>query len=380
MSKLLIIPLMYLGVILSVTVNISGCNHTNHRAKLPPPHVDVMAVKKHDTQYLIDYPATVSGVADYSVIPRVSGVLFKQLYQEGTYVKKDQPLYQIDPRPYENQLIADKGQRIKDLTAQQQYKLILDRYENLYKINAVSKQDVETATINYKSAVGQVQTDMGNISNDKLNIEYCLVKAPVVGLIAERIVTIGQMVTAYQTTLNYINSKTNLYINFSVPESDRLQLQSGIADGRIIVPANYKFKINLQLADETMIKNVGMVNFFDTRISLQNGAWNMRADVNNNEIVRNKLLSGQFVHVYLIGAKFNNVIEVPQVAVYRDNVGAFVYVINQNDVVERRGIKPGFMNGDNWIIDSGLSGGERVIINGGMKVVAGVKVIIDSLV
>ena len=190
-------------------------------------------------------------------------------------------------------------------------------------------------------------------------------------------VTVGTMVTAFQTVLNNINSKTNMYVNFSVPENDRLELQNGIADGKVAVPADYKFMINLQLADGTMLDSVGKVNFFDTRISLQNGTWNMRADVDNSKI-QDRLLSGQFVHIYLVGASFSNAIAIPQAAVFRDDKGSFVYMVDNASKIEKLYVQTGVMNGQLWVIDKGLKTDDKVVINGGMKVSVGDKIISDS--
>jgi membrane fusion protein (multidrug efflux system) len=347
--------------------------------QLPPHHVDVAIVSPYDVPYNFDYPGSVQGYADFPVIARVSGTIFKQLYTEGTLAKKGQVLYEIDKRPFQNQLLADQGQLYKDTAAMVQYKSILDRYKRLYEINAVSKQDIEMATINYKAAVGMVQTDEGLIAQDKLNIEYCEVRSPVDGLIAQRQVTVGQMVTAYQTVLNYINSKNSLYILFSVPENDRLVLQRGIDSGKISVPKNMKFDMALQLADGGMIDNAGLVNFFDTRISLQNGTWNMRGDIENAKLSTH-LLSGQFVHVYLSGAKFVNTFAIPQSAVFRDNKSAFVYIIDATNKIEKRPVNPGMMTGTLWIIDSGLKTGEMVVVDGGMKVKDGDMVAVDEVI
>ncbi|MCE3268920.1 MAG: hypothetical protein K0R49_1172 [Burkholderiales bacterium] len=364
---------------LITSIALIGCGNKKKEIKMPPRHVDVEVVRPYNVPYNLDYPGSVQGLADFSVIPRVSGTIFKQLYVEGSMVKKDQVLYEIDKRPFLNQLAADQGQLFKDTAAMVEYKSILDRYTRLYQINAVSKQDIETATISYKSAVGMVQTDKALIAQDKLNIEYCEVRSPVDGVISERQVTIGQMVTAYQTVLNYINSKNSLYILFSVPENDRLVLQRGVDSGKISIPNNLKFDMGLQLADGSMMEKAGMVNFFDTRISLQNGTWNMRGDI-NNEKLPTKLLSGQFVHVYLTGAKFVNTFAIPQSAVFRDNKGAFVYILGQNNKIEKRIIDTGMMTGILWVINSGLKNGDKVVVDGGMKVKESEQVIIDNTI
>jgi len=361
--------------IILTSIFIASCGEK--KMPLPAHHVDVLVLKSMNVAYQLDYPGSITGMADFQVIPRVSGVLFKQLYKEGSFVKKDQPLYEIDPRPFQNQLAASQGQLLRDETAAREYKSILERYQQLYKIGGVSKQDVETATINYKQAVGNVQVDQANIRNDKLNLEYCTVRSPVDGLISERIVTVGTMVNAFQTVLNNINSKTDLYVNFSVPENDRLELQRGMTSGKISVPKDFMFGVNLQLADGSLLNHAGVVNFFDTRISLQNGSWNMRASVDNSS-VNDQLLDGQYVHVYLTGASFKNALVVPQAAVFRDDKGAFVYVVNTSNTIEKRPVVTGVMNGSIWVIDSGLKANDKVVINGGMKVTVGDKVTIDS--
>lgn len=358
---------------------LTGCGNKDEATKLPLHHVEAMIVAAADVPYNFDYPGSVQGVVDFPVIPRVSGAIYKQLYKEGTVAKKNQVLYEIDKRPYQNQLAADQGQLVKDSSAMIEYKSILERYKRLYPINAVSKQDVETATINYKNAVGMTQTDRANILNDKLNIEYCEVRAPADGFIAQRQVSVGQMVTAYQSVLNYINSKNSLYILFSVPENDRLFLQRGINSGKISTPKSLKFDMALQLADGGTMEHAGLVNFFDTRISAQNGTWNMRGDINNKKLAT-PLLSGQFVHVYLSGAKFVNAVAIPQSAVFRDDKSAFVYVLTPGNKVSKRVIHPGIMTGVLWVIDSGLASGDKIVVEGGMKIKDGEQVIVDSIV
>ena len=367
--KKILIPLLAAGVVLI------GCAK-KEQPKPPEKHVDVQVVSSYNVPYIYDYPAIVQGVIDYPVIPRVSGAVFKQYYTEGTYVKKDTPLYQIDPRPFELDLQNAQGNLTRDQAAMTNYKSIYDRYVKLYAIQAVAKQDLETQTINYQTAVGNVQSDQAAINQAKLNLEYSVVRAPADGYIAERQVTVGEMVNAYQTTMNQINSVNDLYITFSMPENDRLVIQNGVNQGLLTVPSAYKFRTDLQLADGTMMKNTGYVQFTDTRISLTNGVWNMRAFVDNAKL-KNQLLAGQFVHVYLNGVTYKDAFAVPQEAVFRDDKGAFVYVVKEGKIAHQP-IVTGPMTGSLWIIKSGLANGMQVVTAGGVKVINGDKVKIDS--
>lgn len=329
-------------------------------------HVDVQEVYAYDVPYIINYPAMVQGVVDYQVIPRVSGAIYKKFYKEGSYVKKDQPLYEIDPRPFELQLKNFQGQLVKDKTAQDNLKIIYERYVDLYKYNAVAKQDVENARINYKAAVGNVQTDIANIDQAKLNLLYCLVRSPAEGYIGERLITEGTMVTAFQTILNNINSVNSMYLLFSMPENQRVDIEDGVLDKILSVPKNYTFRIDLQLANGKMIKDSGYVEFTDTRISLTNGVWNMRAYV-DNKFIKNKLLSGQYVTVYIHGIKYLNTYSLPQQSILHDDEGAFVYVVNNSRAIKRH-VKTGKMYESSWMVTSGLKDGDIVITNGNIRI------------
>ncbi|MEN9946333.1 MAG: hypothetical protein RLZZ293_719 [Pseudomonadota bacterium] len=367
--KKIILPLISCGVILA------GCNQKQVKT-IPQKHVDVQIVHSYNVPYIYDYPAMVQGVVDYPVIPRVSGAIFKQYYTEGSYVKKGTPLYQIDPRPFELDLQTYQGNLIRDKAAMDNYKLIYDRYVKLYAAQAVSQQDLELQQINYQTAQGNVQADEANINQAKLNLEYAVVRAPADGYIAERQVTVGDMVTAWQTVMNQINSANDMYINFSMPENDRLAIQNGLNNGVLTVPNGYKFRIDLQLADGTQLKNSGYVQFTDTRISLQNGVWNMRAYVDNKQL-KNQLLSGQFVHIYLNGVTYKDAFAIPQEAVFRDDKGAFVYIVKDGKVT-KQSVVTGPMTDDLWIISSGLTNGMQVITAGGVKVMAGDKIVVDN--
>lgn len=343
----------------------------------PSSPVDVQKVYSTTIPYVLNYPAMVQGRVDYPVIPRVSGVLYKQLYTEGTFVKKGQPLYQIDPRPFQWDLKSYEGQLIKDRAAEENYRKIYLRYEDLYQYKAVSKQDVENARIQYQTAVGNVKTDEANIEQTKLNLRYCLVRSPADGYIGERQVTVGTMVTAFQTQLNNINSVNQMYLLFSMPEDERLMIEDGLLRKQITVPEHGTFRIDIELANGKRINNAGYVEFLDTRISSDNGAWSMRAYVDNRDL-KNKLLSGQYVTVYLNGLRFLNVFSLPQEAVMSSNQGAFVYVVKDN-IAHQQFVQTGKMlPRAQWMIMTGLNNGEVVITGGNTRIKDQQKVMIDK--
>jgi len=348
----------------------------------PPPvmHVNVQQVFAHDIEYIYEYPGVVQGVIDYPVIPRISGAIFRQLYKEGSYVRKDQPLYEIDKRPYLFALQTFEGQYQKDKAAMDNYKIIYDRYASLTQKDVTSVQDVNTALINYQAAAGNVKTDLANINNAKLNLEYCTVRAPAAGYISERMISEGMMVTAFQTQLNVINSRDAMYVAFSMPELDRLSIENGILDQLYRVPPDYRFVVDLELADGTRLPNAGRVEFKDIRVSFSDGVWQLRATIDNNRLPRNKLLAGQFVHVFLRNLIVRSTYAIPQEAIFRDSESSYIFV-NVGNKTKKLRIKAGkYLMDGTQLVDSGLTDGMMVITNGGVRIADGDPIVVDEMV
>lgn len=350
------------------------------KPEAPVQHVNAKQVYARDIEFVYDYPGVVQGVIDYPVIPRVSGAIFRQLYKEGTAVTKDQPLYEIDRRPYLFALQNAEGQYQKDKAAMDNYKIIYDRYTSLKQKDVMSEQDVNTALINYQAAAGNVTTDLANINNAKLNLEYCTVRAPASGLISERMISEGMMVTAFQTQLNVINSQNEMYVAFAMPELDRLGIENGIIDRLYRVPADYRFGVDIELADGTRITNAGRVEFKDIRVSFSDGVWQLRASIDNHRLPRNKLLAGQFVHVFLRNLFVISTYALPQEAIFRDSESSYVFASEGNRVKKTR-IKAGkYLMDGTQLVDSGLRDGMTIITNGGVRIAENDPVVIDQLV
>lgn len=259
------------------------------------------------------------------------------------------------------------------------YKVIYDRYASLSNKDVASVQDMNTALINYQAAAGNVQTDLANIGNAKLNLEYCTVRAPASGYISERMVSEGMMVTAFQTQLTVINSQDAMYVAFAMPELDRLAIENGKLDGLYRVPDEYRFAVDLELADGTMIADAGTVQFKDIRVSFSDGVWQLRAAIDNTRLPRNKLLAGQFVHVFLRNLYVRNTYAIPQEAIFRDRESSYVF-IKQGDRARKHRIKAGkYLVDGTQLVDSGLSDGMVVITNGGVRIADGDPIAVDEL-
>ena len=363
---------------LGAALVLGGC----HKEAPPAPplqHINALEVQPHNVEYVFSYPGVVQGVIDYPVIPRVSGAIFKQLYKEGTLVKKDQPLYEIDRRPYLFALQNAEGQLQKDQAANDNYRIIYERYQSLTNKDVTSVQDVNNALINYQAAAGNLKTSIANVNNAKLNLEYCTVRAPATGYISERMISEGMMVTAFQTQLNVINSRDSMYVAFSMPELDRLDIENGGLDGHFQVPNEYRFSVDLTLADGTKIPSAGRVEFRDIRVSFSDGVWQLRASIDNNSLPRNKLLPGQFVHVFLRDLVVLNAFVVPQEAIFRDRDSSFVFILDGDKVKKQRITAGKYLLDGTQLVDDGLSSGMKVVVNGGVRIQEGDQIVVDTL-
>lgn len=344
----------------------------------PLQHVNVLITHARDIEYVFEYPGVVQGVVDYPVIPRISGAIFRQLYREGSMILKDQPLYEIDRRPYEFALIDAEGQLEKQKAAAENYRIIYERYQRLKKDDVVSEQDINTALINYRAATGDLMTAEATVRNARLNLEYCTVRAPASGMISERMISEGMMVTAFQTRLNVINSQDSMYVALAMPELDRLTIENGALDQIYRVPDDYRFRVDLTLADGTQLEDVGHIEFKDIRVSFSDGVWQLRASVDNRKLLRNKLLPGQFVHVYLRDLWVNKTYALPQEAIFRDQESSFIYTL-EGDIVKKRRIKAGkYLMDGTQLVDAGLTDDIRVITNGGVRIAEGQQVLVDE--
>ena len=187
------------------------------------------------------------------------------------------------------------------------------------------------------------------------------------------------MVTAFQTQLNVINSKDAMYVAFSMPELDRLNIENGGINGRYKVPVDYRFTVDLVLADGTPIAGAGKVEFKDIRVSFSDGVWQLRATIQNESLPKNKLLAGQYVHVFLRDLVVLRTYAVPQEAIFRDRESSFVYLLKDNKVLKQR-IKAGkYLLDGTQIVDEGLEDGMQVITNGGVRIETGQQVALETL-
>ncbi len=331
----------------------------------PPPPVSVMITEARDLPVNLEYTAQTAGYRETEIRARVSGILLKRNFREGSTVKQGESLFTIDPAPFQLALErarADLGVAEAQL---QQAQRELARLKPVYESKAVSQKEFDDATSAERIAAAQVASVRARLNEAQLNLEWTRVESPIAGVTGRAQVSEGSLVSGPGVLLATVTQTDPMYVIFGVSDSDTLALRRDAEAGRIKLPADGRLKATVKLSDGSEYAKPGVVNFVDARVNTQTGTTETRAEFPNPG---NLLRAGEFVRITLSGAVRPNAIVVPQRAVLEGPTGKFVYIANAESKAEPRPVEVGDWTADGWIINSGLKAGERVIIDGMAKI------------
>jgi membrane fusion protein (multidrug efflux system) len=342
----------------------------------PPAEVTVQTVEPQTFPVRFEYVGQTQGSKDVEVRARVTGIIEKRLYQEGSFVKAGQPLFIIDARQYQAQVNAANADLARAQAQKAQADRELARLKPLAERKAIGQKEADDAASNADFAVAAVKSAQAKLAELNLNLGYTKVIAPISGLSSRAQKSEGSLATANDTLLTTISQIDPIWIVFNVSENEQLRLNRAMAEGQIELPKDNAYDVTVQLSDGSAFPRRGHINFADTRVNPTTGTYEMRAEIPNGD---GALKPGQFVRVILQGAKRVNVLAVPQVAVLDGPQGKFVYVAGKDkdgkDVAAPRQIVVGDWvgaNGSNeWVIESGLKSGDPVIVNGVARLMGG---------
>lgn len=281
-------------------------------------------------------------------------------------------MFQMERPPFEAALQEAKGELAVQEARLSQARTNLARIRPLAPQNAISKKDLDDAISNEQAAQAAVLAAEGKVRQAELNLSYTTIKSPVTGLSSRAKRHEGSYVSAgTESLLTYVAQLDPIWVNFSISENEALKRREQEARGLLKLPRESDFAVEVVLADGSIFPQRGRLGFTEPSFSSETGTYLVRAVVANPAGV---LRPGQFVRVHLKGAIRPNAILVPQRAVMQGAKGHFLWVINKDDKAEFRAVEVGDWYGDEWFISRGLNGGERVAVDGAIKVAAGVPV------
>lgn len=344
----------------------AGCKKPAGVPALGAPQVTVVAVAPRDTPVDFEFTAQTQSSHEVEIRARVDGFLDKRTYVEGQMVKTGETLFLMDHKPFEAALQTAKGQ-----LAQQQARLNVAK-ENLARVrplaaqNALSKKDLDDAVGNAQQAEAAVIAAQGQVQGAQLNLGYTTIKSPITGLSSFARQQDGSYVTATGSgLLTYVYQLDPMWVNFSISENELLKYRDEITRGRLRFPPNDEFVVTLVLADGSEFPERGRINFANPAFSTETGTFLVRAVFDNP---KGTLRPGQFVRARVSGAMRPAAVLVPQRAVLQGARSHFVWVVDNESKAHQRVVEVGEWHGDDWFITDGLKAGERVVVDGAIRV------------
>ncbi|UVJ45392.1 efflux RND transporter periplasmic adaptor subunit [Pseudomonas sp. LS1212] len=346
-----------------------GCGEEPATLARQVPDVTVMTVTARDTPVTFEFVAQTQSSREVEIRARVAGFLEKRLYTEGELVKAGQVMFQMDRKPFEAALLSAKGQLAQQQARWEVAKATLARVRPLAKQNAVSQMDLDTAVGDERQTRAAVLAAEGVVRTEQLNLGYTTITSPLTGLSSFAKKQEGSYVTpGEQGLLTTVSQMDPIYINFSLSENETLKHRDEVASGRLKFPPNNDFVVEVVLADGTVVPDRGRLNFTAPSFSQETGTFLVRAVVANpNGLMR----PGQFVRALAKGASRPNAILVPQKAVLEGAKSHFVWVIDAQGKPEQRIVEVGDWQGNDWFITQGLQAGERIVVDGAIRVTSG---------
>lgn len=363
------------GLALALTLALTACGEKKTAAAGggAPAEVGVITLQAESHTFTTELPGRTSAFLVAEVRPQVGGILQKRLFTEGSLVKAGQVLYQIDPASLEVALATAQAQLAKAQTNQRAAQVNATRNAGLIQSRAISQQQYDDG----QTALAQAQSDVAGaqaaVRAAELNLGYTRIKAPISGRTSASSVTPGALLTANQAQLLTTITQTDpLYLDITQSSTEVLRLKKELADGRLTQDAKGTARVAIVLDDGSAYAHPGTLQFSGVQVNPATGAITLRATVPNPEGL---LMPGMYLRAVLQEGTSEHALLAPQQAVTRDPAGvARALVVKADDTLESRRIVTGAAVGNRWVVLSGLSAGERILVDGSQRVKAGDKV------
>lgn len=337
-------------------------------ATAPVIPVSADTVGQQDMPVYVHGIGTVQAFKTVTIKTRVDGQIMKVTFEEGQEVKAGEPLFQIDPRPFQAALDQAQAAQQRDQAQLSGAQLDLDRYSKLIGSGFQSRQSVDQQQATVDALKGSIAADQAAIDTAKLNLAYADIHAPIDGRTGQRLVDPGNLVQASQnTSLVTITQVKPIFVNFTVPQDKADEIRRNQAAGALSVIA--------YASDDSTVLGQGKVSLIDNQIDAATGTLRLKAQFDNAD---ERLWPGEFVNARLVLANRAASTTVAQRAVMQGAAGYFVYVVKPDSTVTRRTVEVADMQEGIAVIKSGLQPGERIVIDGQYRLIDGSHVKVDA--
>jgi membrane fusion protein, multidrug efflux system len=368
-------PTKWTVALLALTMLLGGCEsgHGQPPAPAPIPEVATVTIQPQQVELTTELPGRTSPYLVAEIRPQVNGIIKKRLFREGSDVKAGQLLYQIDPAPFQVGHDSAKASLGKAQANLPSIRLKAERHKELLVDKAVSQQDYDDAAAAMEQARAEIEYWKTAVEAARINLGYTRVTAPISGRIGRSSVTDGALVTAYQpTSLATIQQLDPIYVDVTQSSAELLRLRRHLETGQLSADGENGRKVRILLEDGTPYPLEGILQFRDITVDPATGSFTLRIVVPNPQHL---LLPGMFVRGVVQEGIAAQAILVPQQGVSRNPKGEPVaLVVDEAGTVQQRLLTLNRAIGDQWLVSSGLTAGERLIVEGIMNVRPGAAV------
>ncbi len=361
--------LIYVSLTLASVFALSACSKKEAVAQKPnvAPEVTVALPEKRAIEIWDSFTARLEGNKEVEIRARVSGYLSKICFKDGEFVKEGQLLFEIDPRPF-IAVVKECEASIKE--AQSRIALTksnLKRAEELIKTNAISVELLETRRCEFLSAEAALLSAQARHTEAALNLEFTKVVSPITGFVSRRYVDEGNLVNASSTLLSTVVSRKTIYAYFNINERDILRYQKNGLFNRM--KSGDLPTVKMKLLDEDVANYVGKLTYVQNEFDA--GNLELRAEFDNS---KGQLFPGVWSKVSLLSEKAKEKILVPEASVGTDLVGRYVLVVDDKNTVSYVPVRVGETVGKMQIVESGLTGNEKIVVVGLQRAIPGTQV------
>lgn len=365
-------PLLCLGLL-----SLAACGKGKDQAppQMPPPEVGVVKVQPQTEPLHKSLVGRLSPFRSADVRARVSGLVLKRVYTEGSDVKQGQLMFQIDPAPYKAALNANLAVLASAQATYTNAHVVAERDRALVPKGYVSKAQLDADEAAERSAAAAIKQAEADVETARVNLSYTNVVSPIDGRSGQQQVTEGAIAgngTADSgvgsTLLTTVDQLDPLYVNFTASVADLDKLRRAQTSGRVTLAEQNKATVSITLPDGTVYDQQGTIDFSDASVNPSTGAVNLRAKLPNPDRI---LLPGQYVTLDANLGEQHNVFLVPQIGLQRDTAGAFTMVVEADGKVVRKNVTANDTSGSNWVVTSGLQAGDQVVVSGLQRVKEG---------
>jgi len=340
-----------------------------------PVPVAAVTVQEETLPITLEYAAQTLGSREVEVRARVTGILQKRNYVEGSKVKAGQSLFTIDPAPFEATVARSEADVAAAEARYEQADREAARLAPLVQPKAISQKEYDDALSARSISRADLLAARARLREAKLNLEWTRVESPLTGISSRSLKSEGSLVSGPDVLLTTVTQTDPIQVMFGVPDNERLRLRQDADSKRLQWPKDGRFKVTLKLSDGSEYSRPGFTDFSDVRVSRDTGTSEARAELPNPDGL---LQPGQFVRVLLSGASRVGVFRVPQRAVLEGPQGKFVYVVGKENKAEIRPVEAGEWSSGDVVISKGLTSGDQVIVDGVVKLGPGAPVQISA--